>query len=274
MASRVSVPGHYIIRGFFNLFLTALKIHLLLSQSFMKKILLFSSCVLLSLSLFAQEDPKPAKKKEVISLANRNGDHFMVQLGLTSLAGKPDTIVTGGLSKSINVYLMMDYPFKTNPHMSMAFGPGIASDQIAFDKTNVGIKDLTTTLRFTDVSDTNHFKKTKLATVWLEAPIEFRYSKDPLGKGFKFAVGVKVGTLLNAHVKNKDLVNRSNSSINSYVVKEYSKKFFNSNRLSAQARVGYGHFTIFANYSLTPLLKDGKGPVMRPFSVGLTLSGI
>lgn len=240
----------------------------------MKKILLLSSCVFMAFSLFAQDTPKPDKKKPVINLANRNGDHFMLQFGFTSLAGKPDTIVTGGLSKSVNVYLMMDYPFKTNPKLSMAFGPGIASDQIGFDKTNVGIKELTSTLRFTDVSDTNHFKKTKLATVWLEAPIEFRYSSDPLGKGFKFAIGVKVGTLLNAHVKNKDLVTRSGSAMNSYVEKEYSKKFFNTNRLSAQARVGYGHFTIFANYSLTPLLKDGKGPVMRPLSIGLTLSGI
>ncbi|MBL0358365.1 MAG: hypothetical protein IPP72_16520 [Chitinophagaceae bacterium] len=41
----------------------------------------------------------------------------------------------------------------------MAFGPGIASDHMLFTKTNVGIKDLTPAIRFTNAADTNHFKK-------------------------------------------------------------------------------------------------------------------
>ena len=52
----------------------------------------------------------------------------------------------------------------------MAFGPGISSDHIIFKDTYVGIKDATTTLQFRDQSDTNHFKKTKLNTTYLEAP--------------------------------------------------------------------------------------------------------
>lgn len=241
----------------------------------MKKILLLSLGAVMVFSVTAQDNPKPAKKKDKPNLANRANDHFMLQLGYTGWAGKPDTINTGGFSKSINVYFMYDFPFKTNPNLSMAFGPGIGSDHIIFSKTHVGIKDATNTLYFTDQSDTNHFKKTKLATTYLEAPIEFRYSADPVtGKGLKLAIGVKIGTLLNAHTRNSKFENKDGGAINDYVMKESSKRFFNKTRLSGMARVGYGHFSLYGSYQFTPLIRDGFGPQVRPFSIGLTLSGL
>ncbi len=240
----------------------------------MKKIISLSICALLATSLLAQDKPAK-KKKDIPDMSNRANDHFLIQLGYTKWAGIPDTITTAGLSKSINAYFMFDYPFKTNPKLSMAFGPGISSDHILFTKTHVGIKDNTATMSFANLSDTNHFKKTKLATVYLEAPIEFRFSADPLtGKGLKMAIGVKVGTLITAHTRNVKLESKTNTTINDYVMKEASKRFFNKNRLSVMARVGMGHFSLYGSYQLTALFKDGLGPVVRPFSVGLTLSGL
>ncbi|MDZ4796149.1 MAG: outer membrane beta-barrel protein [Bacteroidota bacterium] len=239
----------------------------------MKKFLSLSVCALLATSLLAQDVPK--KKKDIPDMSNRPNDHFLLQLGYTGWAGQPDTINTSGLSKSFNVYFMFDFPFKTNPKLSMAVGPGIASDHILFAKTHVGIKDNVPAIYFTDQSDTNHFKKTKLATVYLEAPIEFRFSADPLtGKGLKMAIGVKIGTLISAHTRNVKLENKTNTTINDYVMKEASKRFFNKNRLSVMGRVGVGHFSLFGSYQITALFKDGSGPVVRPFSVGLTLSGL
>lgn len=240
----------------------------------MKKALLVITCTFLTAGLFAQ-DNNSKKKKEKIDLSNRANDHLLFQLGVAGWNGIPDTINKSGFSKSINLYLMLDYPFKTNPHLSMAFGPGIASDHIVFSKTDIGIKGQTTDIHFTNVADTNHFKKSKLATVYLEAPIEFRYSASPLtGKGFKFAVGVKVGTLLNAHTRNTKYEDKNSNSISDHTEKEASKKYFNKNRLSAMARVGYGHISLFGSYQFTPLFKDGAGPVVRPFSIGITLSGL
>jgi hypothetical protein len=237
----------------------------------MKKILSLCVCALLSTSLLAQE----TRKKDIPDMSNRPNDHLLVQFGNTNWAGIPDTINKSGFSKSFNVYFMFDFPFKTNPKLSMAFGPGIATDHMLFTKTHVGIKDNTSVIHFTNVSDTNHYKKTKLATVYLEAPIEFRYSADPLtGKGFKFALGVKVGTLLNAHTRNTKLQNKAGTSLTDYVLKENSKQFFNKQRLSGMARVGMGHFTIFGSYAFTPVFKDGQGPEVRPYTIGLTLSGL
>lgn len=244
----------------------------------MKKILLFTACTLCFASVFAQQDSTAGNKnkKQPVNLSGRANDHFLIQLGYAGWAGKPDSINTGGLSKSFNVYFMFDFPFKTNPHLSIAFGPGIASDHIGFKNTYVGIKDNTPVFHFTNQADTNHFKKTKLATAYAEAPIEFRYTSDPMnsGKSFKIAVGVKVGTMLNAHTRNKDLLNKSGHTVTSYVQKESSKHFFNGNRLSVMGRLGYGHFSLFGSYQVTTLFKDGVAADIRPFSIGLTLSGL
>lgn len=241
----------------------------------MKKFLSLAACAFFVTSVTAQENPEPKKKKPVVDMSNRANDHFLLQLGYTKWAGIPDSINTSGLSKSFNVYFLFDYPFKTNPKLSMAFGPGIATDHILFGATYVGIKDNTSGILFTNQSDTTHFKKTKLATAYLEVPVEFRYSAEPLtGKGLKLAIGVKVGTLLNAHTRNAKLEDKGNTTINDYVMKESSKKFFNKTRLSASGRIGYGHWSLYASYQLTPLFRDGLGPVVRPFSIGVTLSGL
>src|ERR1700733_8643322 len=132
----------------------------------MKKITLLCFCALLATALFAQDSTVTRKKP--INLSNRANDHFLLQLGYAGWNGTPDTIKTGGLSRSINIYLMLDFPFKTNPHLSMAAGPGSGSDHISFKKTYVGIKHATPTLRFINQADTTHFKKTIIATAYLE----------------------------------------------------------------------------------------------------------
>lgn len=245
----------------------------------MKHIILFTVAAFSFLASEAQQVDTvaalPKKKKEKPNLANRANDHLVFQLGYAGWAGKPDTINASGFSKAVNLYLMYDFPFKNNPNLSMAFGPGIGSEHILFSKTYVGIKDQTSTIHFTDQSDTNHFRKTKLATVFLEAPIEFRYSKNPeTGKGLKLALGVKVGTILNAHTRSSDFENSDGNTLNNYVMKESSKRFLNKQRLVSQARVGYGNVSLFGSYQLTPVFRDGLGPVVRPWAIGLTISGL
>ena len=239
----------------------------------MKKILPVLAFLLLAGVTHSQDKTK--KKKEKADLSNRPNDHFMVQFGLANWSGVPDTIKMGGFSKSLNAYFLFDFPFKTNPKLSIALGAGVGTDHIVFQKTHVGIKDLTSTMPFNNLSDTDHYKKTKLATAYLEAPLEFRYSADPLtSKGLKLAIGLKIGTMLSAHTRNTKYENKSGGSLNTAVLKESSKRFFNKNRICVTGRAGLGHISVFASYQLTPLFKDGAGPVVKPYSIGLTLSGL
>jgi hypothetical protein len=206
----------------------------------------------------------------------RSGDHFMIQLGYLTWNGVPDSINTSGIPRTANVYFLFDFPFKTNPHWSAAIGAGVGTDHMYFDKTNVGIKDATPKLVFRNLADTNSFKKYKLATTYLEAPVELRFSSNPDNskKSFKAAIGVKAGVLLSAAVKGRTLENKGGSTINNYTLKEKSKNFFNKNRMAATARIGYGNLTLFGSYQITTLFKEGLAPDIRPLSVGITLSGL
>jgi hypothetical protein len=105
----------------------------------------------------------------------------------------------------------------------------------------------------------------------VEIPLVLRYRTYPdnANKGFKAAAGLKFGALLSAHTKGKKIANGSKQ-----VEKVANKQYFQPWRVSATARVGYGNISIFANYSLTAMLKAGAGPALNPLQIGLSLSGL
>ena len=237
-----------------------------------------------SVSLFAQDIPeaKTSKKKDwsKVKLTGRSNDHLMIQYGIAGWAQKPDTIHTGGFSRSFNFYVMMDMPFKTDPRFSLAFGPGIGTDHIFFEKTNITIADRLNPLRFQNVQDTNHFQKTKLVNAYLELPLELRFCMNPENskKSFKAAIGIKIGTLADVHTKSKNWVDKDGKTIvgfsDKFVQKQKDKYFFNGNRFAGTMRVGYGILSVFGTYNLGAFVKEGLGPAVKPYSIGLTLSGL
>jgi hypothetical protein len=218
------------------------------------------------------------KKKNFDKVLNRAGDHIMLQGSSDHWMGAPDSISsrTKPLSRGGNIYIMLDMPFRSSPQLSAAFGLGISSSSIYFNNMSVGVTSLTTTLPFTNLDSADHFKKYKLNTSYLEVPIELRYTLDPLheNKSFKFALGVKVGTLLNAHTKGKSPEDKTNASINSYTEKETSSRFINATRISATARIGYGHYSLFGAYQLNSMFKTGVAADIKVLQVGITLSGL
>lgn len=226
------------------------------------------------------EDENKRKSRlnvQQLALAGRSKDHLLIQVGFDNWAGKNDSINTTGLSRSFNMYLMFDFPFKTNPHLSVAIGAGVSASSIFFKDTYVDVAGrLSNRLTFNDVGDTTHFKKYKLLTSYVEAPVELRYMLHPERpkKSLKFAVGAKAGLLVGAGTKGKTLLNGSGKTINNYIQKEKSKKYFNSARIAGTARIGYGAFSLFGTYQLNQFVKEGFGPDVRPWSVGLTISGL
>jgi hypothetical protein len=173
---------------------------------------------------------------------------------------------------------MLDKPFKTDPRFSVAYGLGIGSSNMFFDNVKVNVNSTGSTLPFTDVSATNRYKKFKLTTIYAEIPVEVRFYSDPEnpGKSWKFALGAKVGTLLKAYTKGKDLQTANGASIlgPSAIVKESNKRYFNGTRVAATARVGYGIFSLHGDFNVLGVVKDGFGPGMNLYSIGLSISGL
>lgn len=242
-------------------------------HSIMKKIIFTSLAFLCSLAVFAQNKDW---KRDIVE---RPGDHFLVQLTSDHWSGAPDSISSriGSLSRGLGISLMLDKPFKTDPHWSVAFGLGINGSSMFFEKMSVDINATgVSKLPFTNRDSLNHFKKYKLVTAYLEVPVELRYIFSPQkeNKSWKAALGLKIGTLINAHTKGKTLQDKNGTTINSYTEKVSKKSFFNSNRVVATARLGIGHFTLVGNYAISSLLKDGVGADIHPFQVGLCVSGL
>ncbi|WP_298301197.1 outer membrane beta-barrel protein [Hydrotalea sp.] len=221
--------------------------------------------------------PKVKKDWSKVDLTKVPSDHFLIQFGSDTWVGRPnpDTIGTKGFSRHFNFYFMLNKPFKTDPRFSVAYGLGVGSSNIFFDHRYVKVWAPGQTLPF---DSTTRFKKSKVTTIYLQAPVELRYFSNPGDPqhSWKFAVGAKVGTLLKAYFKGKNLLDINNNSLygTQYVQKESSKKFFNGIFLAATARAGYGNLSLNVDYSVLGVLKQNTGPVMNTLSIGLTISGL
>lgn len=225
------------------------------------------------------KEVKPKTDWKKIDLSNRANDHFMIQYGYDGWVNAPDSASPGGFSRHFNAYIMLDKPFKSNPRYSIGLGLGFGSSNIFFNDTYIDLKSTTSTnLPFKNVATQDHFKKYKLTTTWAEVPLELRFASNPVtpDKGFKAALGFKFGLMLKAYTKGKDLQNSSGTSIygKTYIQKEADKKFFNTSRVAATARIGYGNISLDGSYSLTGLLKSASGTSVNPYSIGITISGL
>ncbi len=238
----------------------------------MKKLLFIVFALVTAFTTTAQD------KKKNSGFMTRTGDHLMLQLTSDHWTGVPDSIKSRmkGLARGANVYVMLDQRFKGSPQWSVAFGLGVGTSNIYFKNMVVDIKGKTNTLAFKNVDSVDHFKKYKLTTAFLEVPLELRFTMDPENesKSIKAAIGVKVGTLLNVHTKGKILLDKNGTTVNSYTAKESTKSYFNTTRLAATARIGYGNFSLFGSYQFNNIFKDGVAADMKLFQVGLNLSGL
>lgn len=241
----------------------------------MRRLLVCAAFVCTAFLATAQSDTTaPVKIYRPVQV--RAKDHFLIQFGAATWQNKPDSVKTGGFSRTFNMYLMYDFPFKTAPKFSIALGPGLSTDHIFLNKSVANITNTGTKAIFRNLADSNHFKKFKVATAFLELPVELRFSSNPDadGKSFKLAVGLKAGTMLAAWTKGKTLQTAGGATVSDYIEKEKSKRFFNTTRISATARIGYGHFSLFGSYALTTVFKEAVGPQVNTLSLGLTLSGL
>lgn len=218
-----------------------------------------------------------SKKKDwsKVNLEKRPSDHFIVQYGLDGWGGRPDSIRTKGFSRHFNFYAMIDKPMKKNPHFSVAYGAGIGTSNIFFDKQSVDLAGTGNTLPF---NSNRYFNKFKLTTIFFEIPLELRIYENPENKnsGWKGALGVKVGTLIKSYTKGKDLQNASGGSVygKTYIEKVSTKRFLNTTKVAVSGKVGYGIFSLHGDYNILGVIKDGFGPTINAYSVGISIGGL
>ncbi len=152
------------------------------------------------------------------------------------------------------------------PYVGLTTGLGFNWTSVAFDGDYILMN---TDSSLTAMVDTvNAYSKNKLKASYLTVPLllEFNTNVDS-DRSFYLAAGVVGGVRMTSKVKRV-------SEVNGEVVKEKVRGRYGLNpfKLDAAVRLGYGHFGVFANYSLLPLFDTQKTVEVYPFTFGLSLN--
>jgi len=220
--------------------------------------------------VFAQDTDGPNKLSEI---QKPSRDFVMLQFTYNNWAKKPDSINTGGLSRGFNGYICYDFPLgKKKSNFSFAAGIGISTANIYLDNQQINLTDTGTKGQEVSFSaESKDYSKYKITTAYLTAPFELRYfgNKNNRNKGFKAAIGMTVGTLVGAHTKGVYKVEGSKVAD-----KVNTKRYIAPWSFAGTVRIGWGNFSAFGSYNFTTLFKEGQGPDVVPYSIGLCLTGL
>lgn len=171
--------------------------------------------------------------------------------------------------KSLNFQLN---PFEKDIHIcrnyiNLVVGLGFEWSQYQFSNKTTLTPDSSYTYGFIDSSNTYNYKKNRFKTTFVNVPVllEFNTNKNP-DKAFHVAFGVIGGYRLGSRT-------RQVLEDDGLDLKLIRKDSYNMNpfRVNAHASVGYRNFTLYADYALTPLFENGKGPELYPFTFGVKL---
>ncbi|MGW8122996.1 outer membrane beta-barrel protein [Roseivirga echinicomitans] len=206
---------------------------------------------------------------------------LVVDWGLVTLSNAPTDISLNSFkSKTVNVIYYYDLPIGDN---GFTFTPGIGLGMERFTlKDN---KTLTTTvnnanIRSVAVSDlatvypqANGFNQSKLGLNYLDIPLEFRYymSKDNMSRGFRAAIGAKVGILYSSFTK----VKFEDRAADQRMIKDRQGLGLERFRYGIQARVGFAGFSLFGYYELSNKfdIAPAGGADTQGLSFGISLAG-
>jgi hypothetical protein len=230
--------------------------------------LLLAVLFLQTASLLAQDVESSNTKPTGIKKPSR--DILMIQLTYDNWSNTPDSINLTGFGRGTNFYICYDFPIgKSN--FSFAAGIGIGTSTLYLKDQQLSLTDTGANAQAAFIPETKDYKKYKFSSTFLEAPFELRYfgNKNNRNVGFKAAIGLRVGTLLAVHTKGRYAVDGSK-----VIEKETSKRFFENWRYAGTVRLGWGNFSIIGAYNLAGVFKEGKGPDVTPYSVGLCITGL
>lgn len=174
------------------------------------------------------------------------------------------------LSWNLNI---MEFAFKNERKtfgvvtgLGFSFNDYTFNDQITV--VNTRTPAITIPVQLPDDPDGHGIKKSKLHVNYLTAPLMLEV-KTPLRMGSSrlYLAGGVIGSLyLGSHTKYKYYKGD----------KEKSKSGFNINQWKYEltGRIGFGDFCVFANYSMTSLFRDGRGPDVHPLLIGISFPNI
>jgi len=234
----------------------------------MKKLLLgVVGLVFMSLSVQAQRPDLPGA--------------LLVDVGVNNWGNAPDNIALNNFqSKTVNLTYYYDLPIGNN---GFTFTPGLGlslerysfEDNLTFTSSvdASSIRTIAATDLNSLVSNPISFDKSKLALHYVDIPLELRYykSKNQYNRGFRAALGLKVGVVYSSFVK----YTYEDRGGDNRTVKDRQDLGINRFRYGVQARVGFGGISLFSFYELSDKwdIAPAGGENTRTLTFGISLTG-
>jgi Outer membrane protein beta-barrel domain len=216
--------------------------------------------------------PPPPGNISPVSGVLRSQRHLLfIDITQNTWLKLPEGITTKFISGGVNFGLYYDF-FIAKKHFSIAPGISFSNSTVKnngalnyYYDNNLHV-DSTSLIPYPDSVDV----KTKISSSFFDIPIEFRFriKPDERGKNFWFAPGFRAGILLSDFWKYKG----DDAFGNPRKYKMYDIYGIQNFHYGISLRAGYYKFGAYAFYSLSALFEKGKGPVMVPFSVGITVT--
>lgn len=172
-----------------------------------------------------------------------------------------------------------------SPHAGLFTGLGLEFVNYHLDRNVALGHDRDSVFAFT--VEQPAYTKNKLRQIGLRVPLmlEFNTKRAPLPDREALRAGEKAPSFDRKHNVHLafgvvgswyfDTMYKVKYRQDGATVKDRSKDDFNllPYRLSGRVQVGYGGLNLFAEYGLTELFRDGKGPALVPVTAGITLVG-
>lgn len=198
---------------------------------------------------------------------------LMVDVGFNVWSSMPGALERRTWSsKSIALYYTKRKAFSSKLSLNYGIGLGLEKMSLGDSATLFSNTIINDTLNAVYIGpNAQNYDKNKLATTYLDIPVEFRF--HPMGtedgEGLFLGVGGIVGLRLNAHTKWKYENNGET------VREKVSGKFnLNSFRYGYQVRAGFRGVHVFYKRYVSPVFKDtfddGFDPVMSTIGINVT----
>lgn len=149
--------------------------------------------------------------------------------------------------------------------LGLTIGMGVEFNKYKFsrDYTLANVSDSTIAFRDSSIN----LDKNLLKSTFISLPI---FLETNLGKDADHSFHLMAGAMISYRLgsKTKQVYTSDGEDYKTKVRNDFNMNDF---RVSLVGRIGYGNFTLFASYSLTPFYQDGRGPELYPFTVGVSL---
>lgn len=180
-----------------------------------------------------------------------------------------DPFTTMPVSFGIDIYALKQL-LKKDHTFNISIGVGISNQNVhnnALPYDSLGIT------YFKPIPGGYEYTKNKFTTSYVDVPIEINIvsKSDKRNRNFKFALGSRFGLLISNYIKyvGEDFRNLSNHEVK---FKEYRFDNLNPYRYGLYIRMNYGRIGLSANYSLSNVFTNEKGPDFIAFSYGVSIS--